>query len=86
MLSLHGLEGDLRKDGTPQKTTQKTTQKTREVILAALEKSPDLTNKELADICGISIDGIKYQIKQMRSLGLIRRVGPDKGGHWEVIK
>lgn len=78
VLSLHGLEGDLRKDDT--------TQKTREVILAALEKSPDLTNKELADICGISIDGIKYQIKQMRSLGLIRRVGPDKGGHWEVIK
>ena len=78
VLSLHGLEGDLRKYDT--------TQKTREVILAALEKSPDLTNKELADICGISIDGIKYQIKQMRSLGLIRRVGPDKGGHWEVIK
>ena len=78
VLSLHGLEGDLRKYDT--------TQKTREVILDALEKSPDFTNKELADICGISIDVIKYQIKQMRSLGLIRRIGPDKGGHWEVIK
>ena len=82
VLSLHGLEGNMGKD----ETTQKTTQKTRENILNALEKSPDLTNKELADICGISIDGIKYQIKQMRTLGLIRRVWPDKGGHWEVIK
>lgn len=78
VLSLHGLEGNMGKD--------ETTQKTREIILNALEKSPDLTNKELADICGISIDGIKYQIKQMRTLGLIRRVWPDKGGHWEVIK
>ena len=51
VLSLHGLEGDLRKYDT--------TQKTREVILDALEKSPDFTNKELADICGISIDVIK---------------------------
>ena len=78
VLSLHGLEGNMGKD--------ESTQKTREIILNALEKSPDLTNKELADICGISIDGIKYQIKQMRTLGLIRRVWPDKGGHWEVIK
>ena len=82
VLSLHGLEGNMGKD----ETTHKTTQKTREIILNALEKSPDLTNKELADICGISIDGIKYQIKQMRTLGLIRRVGPDIGCHWEVIK
>ena len=35
VLSLHGLEGDLRKDDT----TQKTTQKTREVILDALKNS-----------------------------------------------
>ena len=56
MLSLQGLEGDLRKDDT--------TQKTREVILAALEKSPDLTNKELADICGIYIDGIKSLVSK----------------------
>ena len=86
VLSLHGLEGNMGKDETTHKTTQKTTQKTREIIFNALEKYPDLTNKELADICGISIDGIKYQIKQMRTLGLIRRVGPDKGGHWEVVK
>ena len=35
VLSLHGLEGDLRKDDT----TQKTTQKTREVIIDALKNS-----------------------------------------------
>ena len=94
MLSLHGLEGDLRKDGTTQKTTTETTEKTtekkinktREIILDAIKNNPSLTNKELATICGITTDGVCYQLKQMKTSGLIRRVGPDKGGHWEVIK
>ena len=82
VLSLQGLDGNMGKD----ETTRKTTWKTREDFYNALDKSPDLTNKELATICGITADGVYYQLKQMKTSGLIRRVGPDKGGHWEVIK
>ena len=60
--------------------------KTREIILDAIKNNPSLTNKELATICGITTDGVYYQLKQMKTSGLIRLVGPDKGGHWEVIK
>ena len=31
-------------------------------------------------------DGIKWQLRQMQQQGLIRRVGPDKGGHWEIVE
>ena len=98
VLSLHGLEGDLRKDGTTQKTTTETTtetkietkietfKKTSELILDTIKKNPSLTNKELAAICGITTDGVYYQLKQLKASGKIRRVGPNKGGHWEVIK
>ena len=41
---------------------------------------------ELAEACGISPDGVKWHLKQLQTKGLIRRVGPDKGGHWEVIE
>lgn len=30
--------------------------------------------------------GIKWQLKQMQQQGFIRRVGPDKGGHWKIIE
>ena len=76
--------------GTEKKTTEKTTEKkinkTREIILDAIKNNPYLTNKELATICGITADGVYYQLKQMKTSGLIRRIGPDNGGHWEIIK
>ena len=40
---------------------------------------------QLAVICGISEDGIYWNMKQLRGKGRIRRIGGDKGGRWEVI-
>ena len=28
---------------------------------------------------------IEKHLRKLREQGLIRRVGPDKGGHWEVV-
>lgn len=30
--------------------------------------------------------GVEEQIKSLKAKGIIRRVGPDKGGHWEVLE
>jgi predicted transcriptional regulator len=29
---------------------------------------------------------LKKMLREMQNVGIIRRVGPDKGGHWEVIE
>ena len=79
---------------TTQKTTQKTTGKTtRESrvkngakIIAIMRKMPDVTIAELADATGLTVDGVKWNIRKMKESGLLRRVGPDKGGHWEVVQ
>jgi ATP-dependent DNA helicase RecG len=42
--------------------------------------------KELAEAVGITLHGIDWQIRKLRKTGRIRRVGPDKGGHWEVME
>jgi ATP-dependent DNA helicase RecG len=34
----------------------------------------------------ITESGVKYHLAKMKREGLICRVGPDKGGHWEVLK
>jgi len=28
---------------------------------------------------------VEWNLKKLRDEGRIRRIGPDKGGHWEVI-
>ena len=43
-----------------------------------------MTQFELSTILQISTKAIEKHIKNLREEGIIRRVGPDKGGHWEV--
>jgi ATP-dependent DNA helicase RecG len=64
------------------KTTQKTTQKILDMIAA----NPSINRKELASQIGITTDGIKYHLTKLQKRGRLKRIGPDKGGHWEVSK
>lgn len=64
-------------------TTQITTQ---EKILSYLSTEPSLTRGELAERTGITPDGIKYHLKELKAAGAIRRVGSDRAGRWEVLK
>ena len=67
------------------KTTQKTTQKTAQKILDILAKNPSATRAELASAAGLSPDGVKWNLDKLKKSGKIRRIGPDRGGHWEVV-
>ena len=44
-----------------------------------------ITTQEIADELRVSRRAITKQIANLREQGIIRRVGPDKGGHWEII-
>ena len=69
-----------------QKTTQKTTQKSSQKILALVAQNPRVTTTEMAEILGISRRAIAKQITALKETGKLRRIGPDKGGHWEVLE
>ncbi|WP_073319256.1 winged helix-turn-helix domain-containing protein [Fibrobacter sp. UWOV1] len=64
--------------------TQKTTQKTTQKILDAISNNPNVTRLELSEICGITADGVKWQLRNLTKSGRIARIGGDRGGHWEV--
>jgi len=66
--------------------TQKTTQKTTQKIITLIRKKSEITRKELAEETGLTEDGIKYHLKKMQEKGILKRVGPAKGGHWEVME
>lgn len=63
------------------KTTQTTTQK----ILNILAKNPSATRADLAKATGLSTDGVKWNLDKLKKSGKIRRIGPDRGGHWAII-
>ena len=69
-----------------EKGREKGREKSREKIIAALKQTPHITMSDLAALIGISAKGVEKNIKILRDQGIIRRVGPDKGGHWEVIE
>ena len=70
---------------TTQKQRQKTTQKTTQKIISEIRKNSTVTRLQLAERCGISPDGIKWQLRKLQQQGVIRRVGSDRGGHWEIV-
>lgn len=59
-------------------------QRTEEVFLNALRNNPYISRKELSKLLMISEDGVKYQLKKLKSKGLIEHIGASRGGYWEV--
>ena len=70
---------------TSQKSSQKTQQKTSQKIIELIREDADITTQKMADNIGISRRAVAKAIAKLQAEGIIRRVGPDKGGHWQVI-
>ena len=67
--------------------TQETNKETnKEKIIALLHKNPQTTLRDLAETLSLSGEGVRYHLEKLRKAGIIRRIGPTKGGHWEVLK
>ena len=56
-----------------------------ENILASISKNSTISTKELAAKCSLSERQVQRIMTKLKEQSIIRRVGPDKGGHWEII-
>lgn len=54
-------------------------------ILKAIDENPNVSAKQLAEQLGISITAVQNHLDYLKNNNFIRRVGPDKGGHWEMV-
>lgn len=57
-----------------------------ESILSAIHYNPKVSAAEIAMKVGLSSRAVEKRIKTMRENGIIRRIGPDRGGYWEIIE
>ncbi len=57
-----------------------------EKIIKVLKDNPQISQRELANITGLTQRGIEWNISKLKDSGRLERIGPDKGGHWKVLK
>ena len=69
-----------------QKTTEKSVEKSVEKIISAIKENPSITVKELTIKVGLTRRGVEKQVALHKTKGLLRRVGPDKGGRREIVE
>lgn len=55
-------------------------------ILRAVSRNSFITITQLSKTTGLSEVGVKYNLRKLKKDGVLRRVGPDKGGYWEVLR
>jgi ATP-dependent DNA helicase RecG len=79
-----GSSGITEKSGV--ETLGKTSVKTSVKILELLVKNPEMTLAEIAVLLGKSTRAVEMAATKLAQKGRLKRIGPDKGGHWEVLK
>lgn len=70
---------------TPVETQVETPVKTPDIILRYLAEKPTMTLAEVAAETGKSLSAIERASAKLVKQGKLRYVGPQKGGHWEVL-
>jgi len=58
--------------------------KTRAAIVQAMWANPQITITQLAESLGLSTTAVEKNLRILKTQGYVRRIGPARGGHWEV--
>ena len=53
-------------------------------LLAAMKANPKVSIAELSGILKLSDRSVKILIAKLKAAGTVKRIGPDKGGSWQV--
>ena len=70
--------------GTRMKTPDISNKKPSEQIIILLRDDPSRSIIELSEFIGLSSSGVKYHLHKLKKAGTLKRVGSQRGGHWEI--
>lgn len=56
-----------------------------QMILNIIKKNPETTYQTLIQELDVSRETIRKTIKKLKNNGVIKRIGSDKNGHWDII-
>jgi ATP-dependent DNA helicase RecG len=55
------------------------------LIVKGVLENNKITQQLLSEIVGISQKNIRNNMKKLKENGILKRIGPDKGGYWKVL-
>ena len=53
-------------------------------VLDLIKQESSLSRKDLSEKLGVNESAVQKLLNTLKTKNVIKRVGPDKGGHWEV--
>lgn len=56
----------------------------QKAIVLQMRNDPKVTYDQLGKTTKKSRAAIRKNIRRLKELGIIKRIGPDKGGHWQI--
>ena len=68
------------------RSSPKSSPKTEDKIVERIRQDVFITTEKLGENLGISKRAILKQIEKLKKQGRLRRIGPARGGHWEVVE
>ena len=77
------LSNDINEEKGTEKGTEKITTNQQKIV-DSISENPNITSEELSIIVGIRADKIRVNLSKLKSKGIIKRIGADKGGYWEI--
>ena len=70
----------------PQDVAENVAENVAEKIMSYIENDKFITAKTLSEKLSLSLRHVQRIMTQLKTENKIRRIGGDKGGHWEIVR
>ena len=74
-----------RKGGNAAKKARQEIEKQTGKSVVSQKNAKQLQGKELSENIGINQSAIQKHLDKLKQKGLLKRIGADRGGYWEII-
>jgi ATP-dependent DNA helicase RecG len=71
--------------GSP-KSSPKSSPKTEMKVIELMMDKPEISAATIGEILGISKRAVLKHTKKLQEKGMLKRIGPARGGHWEITR
>lgn len=86
IISENGKKWMKENEKASERGSEKVSVKTSVKILEIIRNDSSVSAKKIAEMIGLRVRSVERQLAKIKKEGKIKRVGSDKGGHWEIIE